>query len=114
MWSPELCGYWRMLLYTGLTAALILTATDAAAVDTGRLRSLLRHDCGACHGITMRGGLGPPLTPEALDGRSSAELVDTVLEGRPGTPMPGWRGLLTAEEARWLVETLKNGLDTGG
>jgi len=36
-------------------------------------------------------------------------MVNTVLYGRPGTPMPPWRGLLTEQEARWLVEALRSG-----
>ncbi|MDZ7735141.1 MAG: cytochrome c [Gammaproteobacteria bacterium] len=93
-------------------ALLPATANAAAAdLDTVRLRSLLRHDCGACHGLTLQGGLGPPLTAAALDGKPASLLVDTILDGRPGTPMPGWRGLLNAEEARWIVTVLKRAPD---
>lgn len=70
---------------------------------------LLRHDCGSCHGMTLRGGLGPPLTAAALDGKSPRALEATILFGRPGTPMPPWAGMLTEDEVRWLVEALKSG-----
>ena len=30
------------------------------------LNNLLIQDCGSCHGMTMKGGLGPALTPEVL------------------------------------------------
>lgn len=103
MWPARIRGRWPLAL------ALLLTTANAAAVDAGRLRSLLRHDCGSCHGLTLRGGLGPPLTAAALADKPAALLVDTILDGRPGTPMPGWRGLLSAEEARWIVTVLKRG-----
>jgi cytochrome c55X len=84
----------------------------AAAPDTQRqaeLLYLLKHDCGSCHGMTRKGGLGPPLLPEALSDRPQLLLVNTVLDGRSGTPMPPWRGQLTEPEAQWLVEVLRRG-----
>ncbi|MDH4134715.1 MAG: cytochrome c [Gammaproteobacteria bacterium] len=70
---------------------------------------LVRHDCGSCHGITLKGGLGPALTREALDGKSPEGLRATILYGRPGTPMPPWRDFLTEAEAGWVVEVLMQG-----
>jgi cytochrome c55X len=97
--------------------ALALAAAPAAAVGEaepgpGRqqaLLELLHQDCGSCHGLTLRGGLGPPLTPAALAGKPLAYLVQSILEGRPGTPMPPWRGVLNEAEARWLAEVLQRG-----
>lgn len=74
------------------------------------LRHLLAHDCGSCHGLTLRGGLGPALTPEALAGKSRQAMVTTILQGRAGTPMPPWSPLLSREEAEWLVEVMYRGL----
>ncbi len=92
---------------------LALSATVSAGEVTQErqqtLLHLLRHDCGSCHGMTLKGGLGPPLTPVALKGKSQSSLEATILFGRPGTPMPPWRGMLSEAEARWLVEALKSG-----
>ena len=60
------------------------------------LRNLLIQDCGSCHGLTMRGGLGPALLPETLQGKPRDYLSNVILEGRPGTAMPGWSPLLSA------------------
>jgi len=84
----------------------------SAALDAARqaeLLYLLKHDCGSCHGMTRKGGLGPPLLPDNLRGRPPMLMENTVLDGRPGTPMPPWRGLLTEQEARWLVEAMLRG-----
>lgn len=75
----------------------------------GMLLNLLKHDCGSCHGLTMKGGLGPSLLPADLDGKTSEELVDVIMDGVPGTPMPPWRPELSREEAAWLVDRLKEG-----
>jgi cytochrome c55X len=84
----------------------------SAALDTARqaeLLYLLKHDCGSCHGMTRKGGLGPPLLPDNLRDRPPMLMENTVLDGRSGTPMPPWRGLLTEQEVRWLVEAMRRG-----
>jgi cytochrome c55X len=74
------------------------------------LLHLLRHDCGACHGLYLTGGLGPALDPRSLHGKPAGSLEQVILKGRPGTAMPGWQTFLTEREAQWLVETLIHGL----
>ncbi|AGA33308.1 Cytochrome c55X precursor NirC [Thioalkalivibrio nitratireducens DSM 14787] len=73
------------------------------------LRHLLMQDCGSCHGLTLRGGLGPPITPEALADRDRDTMVAVILYGRPGTPMPPWATILAEHEVRWLVDLLYEG-----
>jgi uroporphyrin-III C-methyltransferase len=70
----------------------------------------LRHDCGSCHGLTLKGGLGPPLLPAALVERSDEELTEKILLGVPGTPMPPWHFEVSREEVLWLVRKLRDGL----
>lgn len=99
-----------------LAAVLILPALSSAAVpDAAREQELLRmvrQDCGSCHGMTLKGGLGPALTPEALQARGLARetIVATILGGRPGTPMPPWRPFLSEDEAGWIADRLRAGL----
>lgn len=70
---------------------------------------IVRQDCGSCHGLTLKGGLGPPLLPEALRDKPVESLRYTVLLGRPGTPMPPWKSILTEAEADWIVRQLVAG-----
>lgn len=94
--------------------AMVLAATAAAGEPSGarqaELLHRLKHDCGSCHGLTMKGGLGPPLLPARLAERSREELVAVILDGVADTPMPPWQGELTAEEASWLVHVLQEGV----
>jgi len=102
-----------MLAVAATMLASPATADDALApARQEALRHLLRHDCGACHGLTLRGGLGPPLRPEALQGRSVEGLTEVILNGVAGTPMPPWGRLLTRQEAAWLARRLKKEEDT--
>lgn len=57
----------------------------------------------------MKGGLGPPLLPESLAGKPDAGLVDVILDGVPGTPMPPWDFEISRGEAHWLVRQMKKG-----
>jgi len=74
------------------------------------LLHLLKQDCGSCHGLTMKGGLGTPLLPENLQNKPVSLLTATILYGRPGTAMPPWQALVNANEAKWLATLLKQGL----
>ncbi len=95
-------------------ATLAVLAQAGSALDVARqseLQHLVRHDCGSCHGMTLKGGLGGPLLPEALEGKPADALADVILDGVPGTPMPPWRGLLTRDEAIWIARYLKQGAE---
>ena len=90
--------------------ALAAQASGPTGARRAQLVHMVREDCGSCHGMTLKGGLGPPLLPAALAGKDALSLEATILDGRPGTPMPPWRRFMTEDEVRWLVESLKKGL----
>lgn len=97
-------------------ALAVSMATSAAenGVEPARqaqLKYLLQQDCGSCHGMTLKGGLGPALLPDILKDKPDALLVATILDGRAGTAMPPWRSQLTEAEAEWLVEQLREGVE---
>jgi len=89
--------------------APMCASADPSAARQRELVNLVRQDCGSCHGMTFKGGLGPPLTPEALRDKSAESLTLTILNGRPGTPMPPWRPFVTEAEAIWIVSRLQDG-----
>lgn len=82
---------------------------EVPADRQAQLLHMLEHDCGSCHGMTRKGGLGSPLEPAALADRDDETLVHVILDGLPGTPMPPWRPLLSDEDAAWLVHLLRQG-----
>jgi cytochrome c55X len=89
-------------------ASLPLAAAPDAA-RTQQLVRMVRQDCGSCHGMKLTGGLGPALTREALADKPAESLAATIVHGRPGTPMPPWRSMLSADEAQWIAERLRAG-----
>lgn len=92
-----------------LLSSPLIAGENLSAQRQQELRNLLIQDCGSCHGLTMHGGLGPALLPEVLQGRPRDYLVNVILQGRPGTAMPGWQPLLSADEARWMTDRLLEG-----
>lgn len=113
----------HVALYVGMAViAAYASAASAGDIEPGstavpspesprhrELTHLVRQDCGSCHGLTLAGGLGPALTPDALADRPPQLLVATIFGGRPGTPMPPFRGILSEGEAEWIVEQLLQG-----
>lgn len=102
------------MLANKLIFALFLasTAAGAAELDAARQKELVRlvrQDCGSCHGMTLRGGLGPALLPASLQEKPAESLVATIYYGRPGTPMPPWKQFMSEAEAEWIVQKLING-----
>lgn len=90
-------------------ALLALSLPLAAEVAPDRakaLEHLVVQDCGSCHGLTMKGGLGRPLTADALAHAEPEGLAQIILDGIPGTAMPPWRPLLTEAEADWIAHYL--------
>ncbi len=95
----------------GLAAVSLLAAWPVCAeqIDPAALEHLVIQDCGSCHGLTLKGGLGPDIRPEAIAHYNAQTLSDVLLDGIPGTPMPPWRPLMTEAEARWIAEYLLKG-----
>lgn len=87
-----------------------LALAEVAASRQSELMHLLKQDCGSCHGMTLKGGLGPALLPAQLAGKPIEYLVATILEGHANTAMPGWKTMLTTDEALWIANQLKQGI----
>jgi cytochrome c55X len=101
--------WWRRVWAIALSVALPQGAVGDSALDPVKLSNLVRQDCGSCHGLTLQGGLGKPLTVEHLKQWDRSQLIHIILDGVPGTPMPGWRPLLTESEAGWIADALQKG-----
>ena len=84
--------------------------TEVNATRQNELMYFIKHDCGSCHGMTLKGGLGPALLPETLSAQPKEYLVTTILEGRKNTAMPPWKSMLSRNDALWITEQLQSGL----
>jgi cytochrome c55X len=73
------------------------------------LENFVVQDCGSCHGLTLKGGLGPPLRPENLSHLPEDAIAAIIREGIPGTAMPPWKPLLAPADIDWISHQLKAG-----
>ena len=71
--------------------------------------------CQNCHGTNGKGDgpIGQMLDPPAADltatgEQSDQDLLDAILNGRPGTSMPPWRGDLSPQEIQDVLAYLRS------
>ena len=100
-----------LLCILGLSVGTAMAGESISDKRASELRHLVKQDCGSCHGLTLKGGLGPALTPQALGDKPKDAMLATLLHGRPGTPMPPWSNLLSREEAQWIIDLLYRGME---
>jgi cytochrome c55X len=98
------------LLIANLMCLSGLALAEPSSSRQSELTHLLKQDCGSCHGMTLKGGLGPALLPEQLKDKHTDYLVTTILEGHPNTAMPGWKTMLSEDDALWLANQIKQGI----
>lgn len=107
----------RRILFFAVSTMAVAWTFGAEHAEAGQIKSrrqaeltnLVRQDCGSCHGMTLKGGLGRSLLPQDLQDKTVQDIANTILDGVPGTPMPPWRGLLTQQDADWIATALKFG-----
>src|SRR5262245_31876214 len=92
-WTPALAA--ALVTTVGANWMVIAQASRTAAdgvyttVQAQRGQALYTAECRACHGASLEGGLGPPLTGGSFlriwNGRSLADLVDKIERTMPAT-----------------------------
>ncbi|WP_456431431.1 cytochrome D1 domain-containing protein [Nitratifractor sp.] len=95
-------------------AAALSLAVSCAQAGTSKMdfAKVYEKECQGCHGPIHQGGVGADLRPKALKKKNKQMLVDTILEGRPGTAMPSWKSKFSREDAAGMVDWLMNWKNT--
>lgn len=72
--------------------------------------SLFSQNCAVCHGATGDGtGIAPPLNSSSLHARMTIDALEsTIRNGRPGTRMPAWGGLLSQSDITALATLIRH------
>lgn len=99
----------RSLAFLFYLLASTATAAELSPIQEQGLERLVLQDCGSCHGMTLKGGLGPDIRAQTLTDWEPDALRMVILDGVEGTPMPPWRPLLSDDEVDWIVNYLKKG-----
>ncbi len=94
-------------------AAASLAATVAqAGTSKMNFAKMYEKECQGCHGPIHQGGVGADLRPKALKKKNKQMLVDTILQGKPGTAMPAWKSTFSRDDAAGMVDWLMNWKNT--
>jgi aldose sugar dehydrogenase len=82
-----------------------LLATVVAGAQRGNPAvALYEQHCASCHGPKMEGGLAGSLLDDVWKfGGDDASIAASIRDGRPGTAMQAFRGVLSDEQIRTLV-----------
>lgn len=97
------------LLASGL---LLLSAYSSAGQNPQVIagQALFSQHCQSCHGVTAKGitGLGVALEPSAfVESATHADLVAVIRDGRPGTLMAGFDGVLPSQQLEDIAVFLR-------
>ncbi|MGM9490798.1 c-type cytochrome [Ideonella sp. YS5] len=92
----------------GSDAASVTPAQERVAYDVTQGKRLYRwYNCSGCHG-NGGGNMGPPLMDAKWRyGASSAEIVQSILQGRPNG-MPGFAGRIPPDQALQLAAYIRS------
>jgi len=81
----------------------------AVAERQRELVRLVRQDCGSCHGMTLAGGLGPPLLRRHFRDAGAGPRPDVLPRQAGHADCPPGSGSLDETEAQWIVDRLLAG-----
>jgi len=71
-------------------------------------RALFSSNCAPCHGENGGGGIGPNLRANTfVQSKNDTDLINFVLEGRQGTAMDGFEGILGSEEISNIITLIR-------
>lgn len=115
----------HVLLWVALPAVVLLSfrmwmgsgPAHAADGDAQKGKAVYARNCVLCHGAQGRGDgpVGKTINPPAADFTSAAskkktdaELLATIVTGRPPTAMVGWKGQLSEAEIQDVLAYVKS------
>lgn len=78
------------------------------AAEVKPIVKLYQDTCGGCHSPNRQGATGPALIPQRIGGLGDDFLKAVILNGRPGTAMPPWKGVLSEEQINDLLKYIKS------
>ncbi len=100
----------RLLPIVLLVSASCVNAVAETGISEARkqeLENFVVQDCGSCHGLTFKGGLGSAFSKKKLNAIPTEALYTIIDKGIEGTPMPAWGPLLSSEEIYWIIAYLR-------
>ncbi|MEE8389552.1 MAG: c-type cytochrome [Anaerolineae bacterium] len=85
------------------------TPAPVVAGDPAQGEQVFVTTCAVCHGPDASGSeLGPPLIRADVAAKDDDFFRDTIANGRPGTSMPPWSGVLSPQDIEDIIAFLRS------
>jgi mono/diheme cytochrome c family protein len=85
------------------------TPAPVAAGDVVRGKQVFLRNCAACHGADAGGSqLGPSLISTEAAANDDDSFRDVIANGRPGTSMPPYGGVLSPQDIEDVIAFLRS------
>jgi len=95
-------------LFISVAALAVVSSSLLAGTSNMDVKKVFVKECQGCHGPNHEGGVGADLRPAALAKKNSYSLVQTILNGQPGTAMPAWSDKFSKADAQKMVDYLQH------
>jgi mono/diheme cytochrome c family protein len=109
---PRLLVAGILLLLLSACFSAVHPEEAAGPPVAGKPASLYYLDsCAGCHGTDRRGATGPALLPQRLS-QPDTYYFDVIQNGKPGTVMPPWGGMLAEQDITNLIRFIRSQPDS--
>ncbi|MDD5401162.1 MAG: cytochrome D1 domain-containing protein [Sulfurimonas sp.] len=78
---------------------------DSSAMD---VEKVFEKECQGCHGPNHEGGVGSDLRPAVTAKKNAYDLSNTILNGKAGTAMPGFKEKFSKADADKMVDYIQH------
>lgn len=95
-------------LESKVTPSKAAPSPTSAAEQFKPVVKLYQDACSGCHGPQRQGATGPALIPQRIGGVGDEFIKTILLNGRPGTAMPPWKGVITDSQISDLISYIKS------
>ncbi|MGE0737872.1 cytochrome D1 domain-containing protein [Sulfurimonas sp.] len=93
-----------------MSVAAIAVVASSLVADTSAMdvEKVFEKECQGCHGPNHEGGVGSDLRPAVIAKKNAYELAATILNGKAGTAMPGFKEKFSKADADKMVDYLQH------
>ena len=94
-------------LVMSVAAFAVVTTGVSAATSNMDVEKVFEKECQGCHGPNHEGGVGSDLRPDVIAKKNAYTLAETILNGKAGTAMPGFKDSFSKDDADKMVDYLQ-------
>ncbi|MDQ1263680.1 MAG: nitrite reductase (NO-forming) / hydroxylamine reductase [Campylobacterota bacterium] len=93
-----------------MSVAAMAVVSSGLVADTSAMdvEKVFEKECQGCHGPNHEGGVGSDLRPAVTAKKNAYDLANTILNGKAGTAMPGFKDKFSKADADKMVDYIQH------